>query len=63
MEKSPLLHTVPPPYHKYALDLLTEGFQQYSIKPTKLGQATSNQIYAKYTKHHTSGKQSIQAFP
>ena len=49
-------------YHKYGLDLLTDGFQQYGVKPTKLGQATSKQIYAEYTKHALSESKVTDTF-
>ena len=62
MEKSPVMHTEPPPYHKYALDLLVDGFQMYGVKPTKLGEATSKQIYTEYTKHDFSEPKVTDAF-
>ena len=43
--RSAVLHTAPPPYHKYALDLLLDGFQMYGIKATDLAQASSKAIY------------------
>ena len=51
MERSPVLHTAPPPYHQYALHLLIDGFQLYGIKPAELGQVTSKQIYTEYIQH------------
>ena len=49
MDRSPVLHTAPPPYHQYALDLLIDG-----LKPADLGQATSKLIYSEYTKNTIS---------
>ena len=49
--RSAVLHTVPPPYHKYALDLLLDGFQMYGIRATDLAQASSRAIYSNYTSH------------
>ena len=49
MDRSPVLHTAPPRYHQYALDLLIDG-----LKPTELGQATSKLIYSEYTKNTIS---------
>ena len=50
MERSSVLHTAPPPYHKYALHLLLDGFQ-IGLKPAELRQATYRLIYSKYTSH------------
>ena len=47
-------HTAPPLYHQYALHLLINGFQLYSIKPAELGQVTSKQIYTECILHTTS---------
>ena len=41
-----------PTYHKYALDLLLDGFQMYGIKATDLAQASSKAIYTNYTSHN-----------
>ena len=54
MERSPVLHTAPPPYHQYALHLLIDGFQMYGVKPAKLGQVTCMQIYTEYIQHTIS---------
>ena len=39
-----VLHTAPPPYHKYALHLLLDSFQMFGIKAAELAQATSKII-------------------
>ena len=51
MARSTVLQTAPPPYHKYALHLLLDGFQIYGLKPAELAQATSKLIYSNYTNH------------
>ena len=44
MARSGVLHTAPPPYHKYALHLLLDSFQMFGIKAAELAQATSKII-------------------
>ena len=51
MARSTVLHTAPPPYHKYVLDLLLDVFQMYGLKATELAQASSKTIYSNYTSH------------
>ena len=46
MDRGPVLHMAPSPYHKYALDLLIDSFQLYGVKPAELDQTTSKQIYS-----------------
>jgi hypothetical protein len=49
MTPSPVLHTAPPPYHQYALTLLTEGFRWFDIDPGELQKVTAKKIYKQYT--------------
>ena len=48
MEKSPVLHTLPPPYHQHALSLIKEGFQWCGVDPTELEQTTAKIIYKEF---------------
>ena len=48
MERSPVLHTAPPPYHQYALDLLNEAFK-YGMDPDKLEGVTAKRTYLEFT--------------
>ena len=48
MEKSPVLHTLPPPYHQHALSLLQEGFQWCGLDPAELEQIKAKNIYKEF---------------
>ena len=56
------MHTAPPPYHKYALKLLLDGFQMHGLKATELAQASSKTIYSNYTSHTLPDPKIIDTF-